>query len=65
MKFDIGDVINYKFDDGEMVGIVGEFDEDDLEYKFFTQEGESYSFRLNNRDDMNRVVFLGKNAFSL
>lgn len=64
MKFDIGDVINYRFDDGESIGIIGEFDEDEFEYKFFTKEGESYSFNITNQDDMKRIVFLCENVFS-
>lgn len=65
---DIGTVIKFRFDDGDIVGIVYErgWSDDNEEHlvSFFTQNNEQHQLDLTDSEDVRRLTVLDQNVFN-
>jgi hypothetical protein len=65
VKFRIGDLVKFKFDDCEEICNDTEYYCDDENYRLTTDIGYNYTLQPSDSDDMSRVTKLNKNVFDL
>ena len=68
LTLNLGDKIQYKFDDEIVEGIIYDIglkeDDEANFYRWFSQEGYLNTFNLDDPDDQERVKFLDYNIFT-